>query len=201
MTVSTGAGALTAALGVAATYTATHPTDQVELLLGSQSYKLSGPLLLPDRTSLIGQVRLFADFSLTSDGCFLAWLILGEQVGQGAEATILEFDLAPPPPPPAPPPTCSEPVLADFYSKTPAQPAVVILKKRVQCDILLAFPAKECAAKGCHAKLCPGCFQEIGVSHSAGNPAGCCDACGKNQKCNAWTFIGSVDLPVSLLCP
>ena len=91
-------------------------------------------------------------------------------VGGGAGLTTLDFTLMPPPPPPSPPPRCSKPILADFYTKA-------------------------CADRGCHAKECPGCFMEIGVTHSAGSVKGCCAACGANPRCNAYTFVGSVDLP------
>jgi hypothetical protein len=93
-------------------------------------------------------------------------------IGSGANGeTALEFLLRPPDPPPGPrESTCSKPILADFYTT-------------------------DCAHRGCHVKACPGCFLEIGVSHSAGNPDGCCAACTANRRCNAWTFIGSVDLP------
>lgn len=92
-------------------------------------------------------------------------------IGAGAGSTILEFDLQPPPPPPAPPAQCSKPyVLADFYTKS-------------------------CADRGCHTRECPGCFVEINAIHTAYTADGCCAACGQNPRCNAWTFIGSVDLP------
>jgi hypothetical protein len=91
-------------------------------------------------------------------------------VGAGPGLTTLEFDLMPPPPPPAPPPRCSKPILADFYTV-------------------------DCKNRGCHTRECPGCFLEVGVTHSAGSPDGCCAACGSNPRCNAYTFVGSVDLP------
>jgi hypothetical protein len=92
-------------------------------------------------------------------------------LGAGAGETILEFHLKPPPPPPAPPPTCSTPyVLADFYTK-------------------------DCANRGCHTKKCPGCFLYLSSDHSTFSADGCCAACGQNPRCNAWTFVGDVDLP------
>lgn len=93
-------------------------------------------------------------------------------IGAGVGATVLEFDLHPPPPPPnAPPPQCSKPyVLEDFYTK-------------------------DCADRGCRTRECPGCFLEITAIHTAYSADGCCAACGKNPQCNAWTFVGSVDLP------
>ena len=89
--------------------------------------------------------------------------------GAGAGLTTLEFALLPPPPP-APPQRCSTPVLADFYTA-------------------------DCEKRGCRTRECPGCFLEVGVSHSAFSVAGCCAACGANPRCNAYTFVGSVDKP------
>jgi hypothetical protein len=93
----------------------------------------------------------------------LVWMcVCRSLIGQGVGVTTLVFDLKPPPPPPAPPPTCTKPVIADFYNKA-------------------------CAARGCHTSLCPGCFMEVGVTHSAGSAEGCCAACGANPGCNAYT--------------
>ena len=140
------AKALAAAVDEASQYVGTHAQATVDITLGTYTYTLVAPVLLPNRTRL---------------------------VGAGAGKTTLDFHLAPPPPPPtppAPPAACSKHILADFYTK-------------------------DCAARGCHTRECPGCFLEIGVTHSAGSADGCCTACGKNPRCNAFTFVGSVDLP------
>ena len=63
------------------------PTAAVDLMLGTRTYHLQAPVVLPNRTRL---------------------------VGSGAGASTLVFDLAPPAPPG--PTRCSAPVLSDFYT-------------------------------------------------------------------------------------